>query len=195
MALVAPPYQPKDAVDASIKGLLIAGSAGALVSAIQNSLTKQNVGPLGFISRTGSTVAIFAAMGGAHEFVSNASANLRQKDDSWNQTFGGFFAGAILGLKFRTVPSVLGYGATLAVIMGTFDYTGGALTGFGKDPTVDYFERKQDMRKNFRRPIQETIDQVGEGRGIRPPGYDERRQERIKQKYGVDVPVASSSQS
>ncbi|KAH0542357.1 hypothetical protein FGG08_003202 [Glutinoglossum americanum] len=103
-------------------------------------------------------------MGGAYEFVSAASANLREKDDSWNPSIGGFFAGSVMGLRFRTIPAVLGYGAGLAVLMGTYDYTGGKLTGYSKDPDVDEFDRKEYLRKNRRRPIQETIDELGEGR-------------------------------
>lgn len=53
----------------------------------------------------------------------------------------------------------------LAVVLGTFDYTGGALSGIGRDPDADEYERKQALRKNRRRPIQETIDELGEGRG------------------------------
>ena len=40
-----------------------------------------------------------AAMGGSYEFAKTASANLREKDDSWNNAIGGFFAGTMLGLK------------------------------------------------------------------------------------------------
>lgn len=38
-------------------------------------------------------------MGGTYEFVKTASANLREKDDSWNTALGGFFAGSVMGLK------------------------------------------------------------------------------------------------
>ena len=38
-------------------------------------------------------------MGGTYEFVKTASANLREKEDYWNVTLGGFFAGSILGLR------------------------------------------------------------------------------------------------
>ncbi len=65
----------------------------------------------------------------------------------------------------RTIPAVLGYGAGLAVLLGTFDYTGGVLTGYTRDPDVDEFERKEQLRKNRRRPISETIEELGEGRG------------------------------
>lgn len=69
----------------------------------------------------------------------------------------------------RTMPAVLGYGAGLAVLLGTFDYTGGVLTGYSKDPEVDEYERKEMLRRNRRRPIQETVTELGEGRGMRLP--------------------------
>ncbi|KAI9860158.1 MAG: hypothetical protein M1813_006268 [Trichoglossum hirsutum] len=158
-------FQPKDAISAAVKATLITGGAGALISSIQNTLTKQNVGAWGVFTRTGGTIAVFAAMGGTYEFVSTASANLREKDDSWNPSIGGFFAGSIMGHVVRSIPAVLGYGAGLAVLMGTFDYTGGKLEGYSKDPDVDEFDRKEYLRKNRRRPIQETIEELGEGRG------------------------------
>lgn len=170
-----------------------------------------------------------AAMGGTYEFAKIASANLREKDDSWNPAIGGFLAGSIMGLKcplpgavnaglladlylVRTMPAVLGYGAGLAVILGAYDYTGGTLRGYDKDPNVDEYERKQYLRKNRRRPIQETLEELGEGRGgwlgaqtdvyiweganqfigIYGPGYEERRRERIKQRYGIEVPASPS---
>lgn len=38
-------------------------------------------------------------MGGAYEFTRFASANLREKDDTYNTAIGGFLAGSVLGLK------------------------------------------------------------------------------------------------
>ncbi|MCJ1414597.1 hypothetical protein MMC32_000924 [Xylographa parallela] len=90
------------------------------------------------------------------------------------------------------MPAVLGYGAGLAVLLGTFDYTGGVLTGYEKDPNVDEYDRKQQLRKNRRMPIEETISDLGEGRGIYGPGYEERRRERIRQNYGINVPATES---
>jgi len=63
------------------------------------------------------------------------------------------------------MPAVLGYGASLAVIMAAFDYTGGSLFGYQRDPAIDEYDRKEALRANKRRPIQETIDELGEGRG------------------------------
>ena len=49
--------------------------------------------------------------------------------------------------------------------MGAYDFGGGALTGYKKDSEVDEFERKDALRKNRRRPIEQTISEIGEGRG------------------------------
>lgn len=40
-------------------------------------------------------------MGGAYEFTKIAAANLREKDDTWNSTIGGFFSGTMLGLRCK----------------------------------------------------------------------------------------------
>ena len=42
---------------------------------------------------------MIAAVGGTYQFISTASANLREKRDPYNEALGGFFAGAILGLR------------------------------------------------------------------------------------------------
>ena len=56
-------YHPKDAVGATVKATAIAGTAGTFISAIQNVLTKQNVGAFGIFTRTGSTIAVFGMAG------------------------------------------------------------------------------------------------------------------------------------
>lgn len=106
----------------------------------------------------------------------------------------------------RSFPAILGIGAGVALIQSVFDYTGGLFSSFNRDPNVDEYERKERLRRNRRRPIQETLDQVGEGRGGKPnhvstwlilitcagiygPGYSERRRAKIKQNYGIDVPA------
>ncbi len=53
--------------------------------------------------------------------------------------------------------------------MTAFDYTGGSLRGTRTEvPGMDEYERKEYLRKNRRRPIDETIADVGEGRGTAP---------------------------
>ncbi|KAJ8132661.1 hypothetical protein O1611_g964 [Lasiodiplodia mahajangana] len=71
--------------------------------------------------------------------------------------------------------------------------TGGTLRGTRTEVAgMDEYERKEYLRKNRRRPIEETIADIGEGRGIEPPGYEERRRERLKEKYGVEIKPVST---
>lgn len=93
----------------------------------------------------------------------------------------------MLNCQARSLPAVLGYGASLSIILAAFTYTGGSLSGFGQDPNVDEYERKEALRANKRRPVTETLHELGEGRGIYGPGYEQRRRERIKERYGIDV--------
>ncbi|RKF62644.1 NADH-ubiquinone oxidoreductase 21.3 kDa subunit [Golovinomyces cichoracearum] len=189
-------YKPTDAVAAGLRGAGISGAAGAILAGAQNSLTKSNVGAWGVITKFGGTITLFslftdgmkAAVGSIFEFVTAASANLRERNDYLNPTIGGLVSGSLIGLKVGTTPAVFGYSAGVGLLMATFNFTGGRLTGHDKNPELDEFERKQQMRKNRRRPIEETIAELGEGRGIYPPGYEERRRLRLKEKYDIDVP-------
>lgn len=184
----AKPYEFKDAIAGTVAMTGAMGGLGLFFSAVQNALTRQNIGAWGVITRYGGTTATFAAIGGSFEFTRIVASNLREKDDSWNPAIGGFFAGAVAGLGFRTFPAVLGLGSTMAIAQGVFDYTGGSLFGYGMDPERDEYEHKEMLRTTRRRPLHETIEQLGEGRGIYAPGYEERRRERIRQNYGIDVP-------
>jgi hypothetical protein len=59
----------------------------------------------------------------------------------------------------------MGYGAALSVVLAAFTFTGGKLTGYERDPTVDEVSRKEFLRKNRRRPIDQIVNELGEGRG------------------------------
>lgn len=68
-----------------------------------------------------------------------------------------------------SVARIFGFGAGFAVVMTVFDYTGGSLRGVKTEVEgMDEYERKEYLRKNRRRPIEETIADLGEGRGISP---------------------------
>ena len=50
--------------------------------------------------------------------------------------------------------------------IAAFDYTGGSLWGWKHDlDERDEYEFKEMQRKTRRRPLQETLDELGEGRG------------------------------
>ncbi|KAI8953304.1 hypothetical protein F4801DRAFT_576757 [Xylaria longipes] len=186
-------FHPKDAVKSGIQGVLVGGGAGLFLSAIQNSLAKQNVGVWGVFTRTGSTIASITAVTTVYAFSKDATANLREKDDSFNTTIAAFLGGATLGLRTGRMPRIIGFGAAFSVVMTAFDYTGGNLRGKRTEvPEMDEYERKEYLRRNRRRPIEETIADIGEARGIEPPGYEERRRERLKEKYGVEIKPVST---
>lgn len=54
-------YHPKDAISASLNTTMLTGGIGLFASAVQNTLAKQNIGPWGVFTRTGSTIGIFGA--------------------------------------------------------------------------------------------------------------------------------------
>jgi hypothetical protein len=43
-------------------------------------------------------------MGASFGFISTVSANLRERDDSWNIALGGFAAGSMVGLTSEIIP-------------------------------------------------------------------------------------------
>lgn len=52
-------FRRRDTIGLATKGTLILGGAGLFVSAVQNTLTKQNVSPFSVVTRTGGTIATF----------------------------------------------------------------------------------------------------------------------------------------
>jgi hypothetical protein len=76
----------------------------------------------------------------------------------------------MLMIVARTFPALLGYGAALATAMGGFEYTGGSLFGRKRDPNVDEFERREKLRTQWRTPGEQTLAELGEGRGTSAKG-------------------------
>ncbi|KAF2665074.1 hypothetical protein BT63DRAFT_429023 [Microthyrium microscopicum] len=180
-------YHPKDAIGTAVQGGLTTGVVGAIASGVQAALTKQNIGILGTFTKYGGTTAVFAGMGASYMFVRNVTANLRHKDDLYSSALGGFVAGSIVGVSKRSLPSIIGIGALGAVLTGTMTATHG-LRGRRGDPDADILGEKDVARRTYRRPVAETIAELGEGRGIYGPGYEERRKQRLKETYGIEVP-------
>lgn len=107
---------------------------------------------------------------------------------------------------------MLGAGAAFSTVVTAYRYTSG-MRGVGDIRTeVDEdgeVERREELKKVRRRPLSETIEQLGEGRGmfdcdpllqpnltiagIYAPGYEERRRQRLLEKYGIDVKASQAS--
>lgn len=69
----------------------------------------------------------------------------------------------------RSLPFMLGAGAAFSTVLTAYRYTNG-LRGFGdiRDQLDDdgEVERREELKKVRRRPLSETIEQLGEGRGM-----------------------------
>ncbi|KAM5352064.1 hypothetical protein ACJ41O_004787 [Fusarium nematophilum] len=178
-------FKPYDVLDDTAKAAVVGGASGLFISSVRNALAKTNVGALSVFTRGAPLIGLATAAPAAYVFFSRTAMNLREQNDPWSAGFGGFMMGGVLGLPSRRIPVVLGLGASIGVFQGMFYYLGGRYDSFYKED--DSFERKEILRRTTRLPLEQTISEIGEGRGIQPPGYDERRAERLKEKYGFEV--------
>ncbi|OAG45553.1 hypothetical protein AYO21_00189 [Fonsecaea monophora] len=184
-----PVYQPRDALGLSARSAALTGAAGLFIASVQNTVAKEQIGAFGVFTRFGRTIGLLTAMGGTFQFASTASANLREKNDYINHVIGGTIAGSLNGLWRRSMTSTLGSALALGTAMGVISYTGRSIFESSSDKAFDdRMTYKEEARARFRRPLNETINELGEGRGIYGPGYEERRKQRIKERYGIDVP-------
>ncbi|KZZ92135.1 Mitochondrial import inner membrane translocase subunit Tim17 family protein [Moelleriella libera RCEF 2490] len=179
------PYTPHDVLDETTKTAVIGLGGGFFLASIRNAMAKRNVGALSVFTRGGPIIGICAAGPAAYAFFSRTAMNLREKEDAWAAAFGGFMCGGVLGLPSRKMPVVMGLGTAVGAIQGALYFLGGRIDSFKKES--DEFERKEKLRRTTRVPVGQTISEVGEGRGIQPPGYEDRRRERIKEKYGFEI--------
>jgi len=179
-------FEPKDVISRTVEVSLTTGAAGLFLSTVQNTLSRQQVGVFGVFSRYGGTTVWATGAGASYAFISTASGNLREKEDFWNHFYGGAATGALLGLRRRTFPSVIGTALFAGAVMGGLSFAGGQVYATGETPE-ERIARKEEHRRRFRRPYQEMVNEIGEGRGIYPPGYNERRAQRISDNYGIEV--------
>ncbi|QUC17157.1 uncharacterized protein UV8b_01398 [Ustilaginoidea virens] len=179
------PYAPHDVLDETAKTAAVGLGSGLFLAAIRNAMSRRNVGAFAVFTRGAPVIGICAAAPAAYAFFSRTTMNLREKEDAWAAAFGGFMCGGVLGLPSRKMPVVLGLGGAVGLVQGALYFLGGRIDSFKKES--DEFERKEILRRMTRLPVEQTVAEIGEGRGIHPPGYEERRRERIKQTYGFEV--------
>lgn len=54
----------------------------------------------------------------------------------------------------------------MALMMAAAKYTSNSMLGNKNDPEPDGYPNKSEIRHRFRRPLNELINEIGEGRGI-----------------------------
>ncbi|KAG9015991.1 hypothetical protein FRB90_003911 [Tulasnella sp. 427] len=139
-----PAFVPRRAVyNASMVALQSAG-VGVLISAVQNALAHHNAGAMGIFTRTGGTIGFFAALGGTFALADSVSANIREKDDAVNGFVGGCSAGALAGLRARSIPTAVMACGVMGGLVATFDATGRSFTG-----SPDAAEDPEAKRRRF----------------------------------------------
>lgn len=105
---------------------------------------------------------------------------------------------------------MLGAGAAFSTVLTAYRYTNGLRGTASIETDEEEVQRRENAKKLRRRPLSETIEQMGEGRGglrqintlssasltragIYAPGYEERRRQRLLAKYGIDVKAAQEA--
>lgn len=73
----------------------------------------------------------------------------------------------------RNFPAVIGTGVFAGATLATVSYAGGQVYATGETPE-ERLSRKEEHRRRFRRPYQEMVNEIGEGRGmyLRPSAFD-----------------------
>ncbi|KZT02633.1 uncharacterized protein LAESUDRAFT_738547 [Laetiporus sulphureus 93-53] len=159
-ALPKPPqgagsYEPKSPLGYASTVGLQAAIVGTFVSTVQNALGTHNRGAAGFLTRSGGTIGVFAAMGATFAFTESALANYREKDDALNGAAGACAAGFLAGIRRRSVPVALASCAVMGAVMGTFDYGGKSLQGTS--------ETQEERRKRFFKSTPPTHPAISSG--------------------------------
>ncbi|KAH7325052.1 Tim17/Tim22/Tim23 family protein [Stachybotrys elegans] len=179
------PWVPRDSLRLAARTGLMGGVAGLFIASIHNAMSKKNVGAFGVFTRGAPVIGLMTVGPAIASFTHHSIMNILEREDSRAIAAGGFLNGMIFGMPFKRMPVVLGMGALHSAILTTLHFTGNRIDSFKKED--DEFERKEIIRRTTRVPVEQTIAEIGEGRGIKPPGYEERRRERLKEKYGYEI--------
>ncbi|THV07722.1 hypothetical protein K435DRAFT_833553 [Dendrothele bispora CBS 962.96] len=142
-------FDPKPVLkNTSVVGLQSA-AVGTVVSTLQNALGNHSRGATGVLTRTGSTITFFTAMGAAFAFTEAMVANQREKDDALNGAAGACAAGFLAGLRARSLPLSLAGCAFMGTAVGLFDqagqFTGTRGTTKSAEERSSFFKKPLDI--------------------------------------------------
>jgi len=141
-------FQPKSALQQAYRVGLQAGGIGVIAGAIKNAVTPDSRTITGYLTRFGSTVGFFTAVGMTFAATEAVVANQRRKDDHINGAAGACAVGFLFGIRARSLPKAVASCAFLGGAMGTFQYNGNLQGDFaGKD---------EKPRSFFKQPINDA---------------------------------------
>ncbi|KAI8379158.1 uncharacterized protein BYT42DRAFT_567765 [Radiomyces spectabilis] len=127
------------------KTAAISGGLGLVVSAMQNTVQKHTEGAKGVVTRTGGTIAFFAAMGGIFTVTECLAKDIRGEDDPVNAAIGGCAAGLLAGVRTHSVAKMCAACAGIGSTMFAYEYSG-TLKGTMADKTA---AEKKEFRDSF----------------------------------------------
>ncbi|KAI8369486.1 uncharacterized protein BYT42DRAFT_584629 [Radiomyces spectabilis] len=146
----------KDCIADAGKTAAISGGLGLVVSAMQNTVQKHTEGAKGVFTRTGGTIAFFAAMGGIFTIGECASRNIRGEDDAVNAAVGGCAAGLLAGVKTHSIAKMCAACAGIGGTMFAYEYSG-QLKGALVDHTPEERKEHRDaFFKNYKKADEAT---------------------------------------
>ncbi|KAL9538774.1 hypothetical protein MBANPS3_010687 [Mucor bainieri] len=140
----------KDCIAEAGKTAGIAGGIGLFVSAMQNTAQKHTTGARGVLTRTGGTIAFFAAMGGIFTLGECAAKGVREQDDAINAAIGGCAAGMLAGIKSHSFSKMCAGCAAVGATMYAYEATGELKGGFANKTRE---EKKQHEKDFFKQPL------------------------------------------
>lgn len=97
--------------------------------------------------------------------------------------------GSLMCFAARRMPIVMGLGAGMAVVQGMFFHLGNRYDTFRKEH--DEFARKETIRRTTRVPIEQTVAELGEGRGKSRTTSIRSRHPRLTRAQQVSDPPAT----
>ncbi|KAI9301275.1 Tim17/Tim22/Tim23/Pmp24 family-domain-containing protein [Cunninghamella echinulata] len=138
----------KDCVYDSGKTALISGGLGLIVSAMQNTVQKHNEGAKGVITRSGSTIGLFAAMGGIFTLGECIAEDIRGEHDAYNAAIGGCAAGLVAGIKTHSIAKMCAACAGVGATMFAFEYSGQLKGSYAGKTLAERKEHRDSFFKN-----------------------------------------------
>ncbi|KAK9240788.1 hypothetical protein V1525DRAFT_393911 [Lipomyces kononenkoae] len=166
-----PPYEPRDALIITSKAVIPAFGIGLTYATAMERFRHFRAPLIPSLLRVGKESFFLGSVGCAYQFVEVAASNLREREDGWNNFYGGLAAGGLIGVRSGTLPNVVFTSLVFGSILGLARWSGGMFGGFSKEEEPVENSKYDGPQSDFwsvrtRVPLSETISKVGEGRGI-----------------------------
>ncbi|CDR46584.1 CYFA0S24e00518g1_1 [Cyberlindnera fabianii] len=171
-------YKPINTWNSTKSAFYYSSVIGLLTAATRNSISKDKIGPLSIITRSGKLWATIVLTATGYKFASCSLANLREKKDTLNEFYSGAIAGGLASIFYKNMIKSVGFSFVGGCIAATVFWSGTMVgnaqksshTLRGKGPDNHFKARASSdvERQGFwdvarRRPLSQTLEELGEG--------------------------------